>query len=514
MAHNGPYVLGIDCGTQSLRAVVVDVNGKLIASASRQYPIDFPHVAWAEQDANDWWTAAREVVPKAVAEAGIDAKDIAGLSVDGTSCTVVVTKRDGTPLRPVILWMDQRAHAEAEQVTATRHERLRFVSWAESPEWMIPKAMWLRNNQPDVYEQADLIIEGTDWLMHRLTGEWAASLNNVTCKWNYASVDGGWPTQLLSSLDFSELVDKWPSTVLPMGEKAGLLTPEAAAELGLPAGIPVAQGGIDAYAAMLGLAVVRPGRLALVMGTSTCPLALMSEGIFESHLWGPYPDALIPGTWVLEGGQTATGAIVTWLADNFAYREQVEAQQQGRSRFELLDEKAGQVPPGAEGLVLLDYWQGNRTPLRDPLARGAIWGLSLKHGIGHLLRAVYEGTAMGCRHILEDMAQAGFDTECIYACGGGTRSPLWLQIHADLCGKPILLTEEPEATALGTAVCAAAGAGLYADVVEASEQMVTVTRQIDPNPNNAEVYDTLFDRYVRTYPCLVDLMHESAGDET
>jgi len=185
----------------------------------------------------------------------------------------------------------------------------------------------------------------------------------------------------------------------------------------------------------------------------------------------------------------------------------VEAEQQGRSRFELLDEKAGQVPPGAEGLVLLDYWQGNRTPLRDPLARGAIWGLSLKHGIGHLLRAVYEGTAMGCRHILADMAQAGFE-------GGGTRSPLWLQIHADVCGKPILLTEEPEATALGTAVCAAAGAGLYADVVEASDQMVAVTRQIDPNPNNAEVYDTLFDRYVRTYPCLVDLMHESAGGKS
>ena len=236
MARTGPYVLGIDCGTQSLRAVVVDVNGKLIASASRQYPIDYPHVAWAEQDANDWWTAAREVVPKAVAEAGIDAKQIAGLSVDGTSCTVVVTKRDGTPLRPVILWMDQRAHLEADQVTATRDERLRFVSWAESPEWMIPKAMWLRNNQPDVYEQADLIIEGTDWLMHRLTGEWAASLNNVTCKWNYASVDGGWPTELLSSLDFSELVDKWPSTVLPMGERAGLLTPEAAAELAAAAG--------------------------------------------------------------------------------------------------------------------------------------------------------------------------------------------------------------------------------------------------------------------------------------
>ncbi len=512
MGNSGPYVLGIDCGTQSLRAVIVDAQGKLLASVSREYPTDFPHVAWAEQNAYDWWEAAKAVVPQAVAKAGVSADDIAGVSVDGTSCTVVVTTRDGEPLRPVILWMDQRAHEEAEAVTATKHPRLRYVSWAESPEWMIPKAMWVRRHQPDIYEKADLIIEGTDWLMHRLTGEWAASLNNTTCKWNYASVDGGWPTGLLHQLEFSDLAGKWPDRVLAMGEQAGELTGTAAADLGLRPGIAVAQGGIDAYAAMLGLAVVRPGRLALVMGTSTCPLALMSEGLFESHLWGPYPDALIPGTWVLEGGQTATGAIVTWLAENFGYREQCEADAQGCSRFEVLDEKAAAVPPGAEGLVLLDYWQGNRTPLRDPLARGAIWGLSLRHGIGHLLRAVYEGTAMGCRHILEDMAAAGFDAETIYACGGGTRSELWLQIHADVCHKPIMLTEEPEATALGTAVCAAAGAGLYANVVEASEQMVKVTRQIEPDDTKADIYDTIFDRYVRTYPALVDLMHESAAE--
>ena len=513
MSTRKPCLLGIDCGTQSLRAVIVDAGGRLLASAAREYPIQYPQIAWAEQDAYDWWRAACETVPRAMAEAGVTADDIVGLSVDGTSCTVVVTTRDGRPLHPVILWMDQRAHREAQQVTDTAHPRLKYVSWAESPEWMIPKAMWLRHNRPDIYEQADLIVEGTDWLMHKLTGQWAASLNNATCKWNYASVDGGWPIELLDVLGFSELRDRWPDTVLAMGEPAGELTTTAAAELGLHPGTIVAQGGIDAYAAMLGLGVVRPGRLALVMGTSTCPLALMSEGIFDSHLWGPYPDALIPGTWVLEGGQTATGAIVTWLADNFGYREQFDAEQQGRSRFELLDEIAAATPPGAEGLVLLDYWQGNRTPLRDPLARGAIWGLSLKHGIGHMLRAVYEGTAMGCRHILEDMAAAGFETEEVYACGGGTRSDLWLQIHADICRKPILLTQEPEATALGTAVCAAAGAGLYRDLVEASEQMVTVTRRIEPDEGNARLYDTLFDRYLRTYPALMELMHESATDE-
>jgi len=508
-----PYVLGLDSGTQSLRAVIADLSGGIVASATRAYPIDFPHVSWAEQNAEDWWAAARQIVPEALAAAGLTGDDIAGISVDGTACTVIACKRDSTPLRPVILWMDQRAHDQACRVTTTKDPILKYVGWQESPEWMIPKALWLRENEPAVYEQADLIIEGVDWLMYRLTGNWAASLNNVTAKWNYAAPAGGWPDSLLDALSFSEIRDKWPTTVLPMGERAGELTRTAAEELGLKPGIPVAEGGIDAYCGMLGLGVVRPNRMALVMGTSTCHEALCAEGLFDSHVWGPYPDALLPGTWVLEGGQTATGAIVTWLADNFGYREQVEADQRGVDRFTVLDEKAAAVPPGAEGLTLLDYWQGNRTPVRDPLARGAIWGLSLKHGIGHLLRAVYEGTAMGSRHIQEDLRAAGFAPDGVYACGGGTRSALWLQIHADASGVPIYLTEEPEATAVGTAILAATGAGFFGSLVEAADAMVKVSREIPPDPRMKDFYDAHFDRYVRTYPALKDMMHETAAGQ-
>ncbi len=511
--NSGPYVVGIDCGTQSLRAALFDLEGKMLASESQEYPIDYPQVSWAEQNAEHWWQAARATVPKVLEEGGAQPRDVAGLSVDGTSCTVVVCDREGIALRPVILWMDQRAHEQAERVTATGNPVLKYVSGQESPEWMIPKAMWLKANEPEVYEQADLICEGTDWLMHRLTGRWAASLNNVTCKWNYARPAGGWPEELLAELDMNELRERWPEEVLAMGERAGELTGRAAEDLGLLPGTPVAQGGIDAYAAMFGLNVVEPGRMALVMGSSTCHMALCAEGIFDSHVWGPYPDAILPDTWVLEGGQTATGSIVKWFADNFAQREQVEAEDAGRSQYELLDEIAAGVSPGAEGLVLLDYWQGNRTPLRDPLARGCIYGLSLRHGVGHLMRAIYEGTAMGTRHILDDMAQAGFQAEAIYACGGGTRSDLWLQIHADACRVPIYLTEQPEATCLGTAICAAVGAGLFADPVEAAGEMVTVTREIEPNLDNAEVYDKLFRRYVATYPQLRELMHQVAADQ-
>ena len=507
----GELLIGIDCGTQGLRSVVVDTGGRVLGEASQEYPIAYPRPAWAEQNPDDWWAAARATVAAALAASGASPGDIAGLSVDGTSCTVVACRRDGTPLRPALLWMDQRAHEEAAAITATRHPILKYVSWQESPEWMIPKAWWLSKHEPEVFAAADLIAEETDWLMHKLTGRWTASQCNVTCKWNYARPEGGWPTGLLEVLGLSQLQEKWPQEVLPMGALAGELTSQAAVELGLRPGIPVAQGGIDAYAAMLGVAVVKPGRMALVMGTSTCHMALCDHGIFESHVWGPYPDALIEGTWILEGGQTATGALVDWLADNFGYREELEAQQTGRHRFEVLDGKAAAVPPGAEGLVLLDYWQGNRTPIRDPLARGAVIGLSLSHGLGHLLRAIYEGTAMGTRHILEDLAQAGFTAEGIYACGGGTRSALWLQIHADVCQVPLYTTALLEATALGTAMCAAVGAGLFSDFEAAAERMVHVTRKVEPNPANAEVYDFYFDKYLRAYPALRDLMHETAA---
>jgi FGGY-family pentulose kinase len=508
----GKYMLGIDCGTQSLRSAVVNLEGKLVGSATQACPVTHPRVGWAEQNADDWWAAAKATVPQALAQAGVSASDIAGVAVDGTSCTVVVADEKLRPLRPVILWMDQRAHEQADRVTATGDPILRYVGGSDSPEWMLPKALWLKENEPDTYERATWIFEGTDWLLHRLTGETTASLNCVTCKWNYARPEGGWSQKMLQAIGLDGLPGKWPTRIVATGEQVGQLTADAAAALGLNPGTPVAEAGIDAYAAMLGLNVVQPGRMALVMGSSTCHMALCRDGIFGTGVWGPYPDALLPGTWVLEGGQTATGSIVKWFKDNFGAAQIAEARQRGLDPYEVLDEQAARVPPGCEGVVLLDYFQGNRTPLRDPLARGMVWGLSLPHTPAHLFRAIYEGTAMGTRHILEDIAQGGFEATGIYACGGGARSRLWLQIHADVCQVPIMLTAEPEATVLGTAMCAAVGAGVFGSLPQASETMVHITDQIDPDPDQREVYDFYFDKYVRTYGCMKDLMHEVARE--
>lgn len=502
------YVLGIDSGTQSLRSGIFDLEGNPIVYAIKDYPVFHAQIGWAEQSAEDWWQAAKMTVNECLRKSKIDPGKIIGISIDGTSCSVLPVDEKGIPLRKALLWMDIRAHREAEQVNATGHPILKYVGGQESPEWMIPKSLWLKNHEPEIYESADKIIESTDWFIHKLTGRWTASKCNVTCKWNYAAPEGGWSIDFLKDLGLEDLQEKWPLDILNMGDYVGELTEESAGELGLKKGTIVAQGGIDAYAGMLGLATIKPGRLALVIGTSTCHMAFSDKPIWDSGVWGPYPDALIPDSWILEGGQTATGSIIQWFIHNFGYREKLEAEKRKIDLYQIFDKKAEAAGVGAEGLVLLDYWQGNRTPIRDSVLRGAIWGLSLKHDGGHIFRSIYEGTAFGTRHILEDLAEHGFEVKRIYACGGGAKSRLWLQIHADVCNVPIYLPKVSEAPTLGSAICAAVGAGKYKNLIEACGAMVQITEKIEPDPANRKEYDFYFDKYIRTHFQLKEMMHE------
>jgi FGGY-family pentulose kinase len=503
-----PYVFGIDIGTQSLRAGLFDLEGRPLVFVTRQYPVRHPRPGWAEQDPRGWWDALVTTVRECVSRSGVEPSEIVALSLDNASCTVVAIDDAGEPLHPALLWMDVRSHDQAARVTATGDPILKYVGNIESPEWMIPKAMWIKENEPEVYGQADKIVESIDWLNYKLTGRWVGCINNVTCKWNYATPEGGWSQGLLSKLGMEDLHDRWPAEILPVAETLGPLMPSVAEALGLSPATQVIQGAIDAYAGSIGLNTLRPGRLALITGSSTCHLAVSEEALFDSMAWGPYPDAVVPGLWILEGGQVSTGSIVKWFVDQCAHREQLEASERDTTAYEILDKEAAAIPPGSEGLVLLDYWQGNRSPLRDPLARGALWGLSLKHSRAHIFRAIYEGTAYGTRHILEDLADAGFECTEMYACGGGTKSELWMQIHADVCQLPILIPEVQEAMTLGSAICAAVGSGHYSSLAEAARQMVRVETRIDPDHSRREVYDFYFEKYVASYPGLKPLMHQ------
>jgi FGGY-family pentulose kinase len=494
-----PLVLGLDVGTQSLRAALVDLHGRTVAFGVAPIATTYPRPTWAEQSPEEWWSAARTAVESAMKQAAAAPEQVMAIGLDCTACTVLACGLDGKPLRPALLWMDQRSFREADQISATGDAILRYVSGRVSPEWMLPKALWLKHNEPETYRRAARIVECTDWMMYRLTGQWTLALNHVAVKWNYARPDGGWPLGLLKAVGLDDLSGKWPDRIVPLGKGEGRLDAAAAIELGLNAGTPVAQGGIDAYLGMLGLGATGAGDVAVIVGSSTCHLAQSREGVFGSGAAGCYPDATVEGLYTIEAGQTATGSILDWYRRHFAGREQAEAERKGVNVYQVLDEQAAAVPAGSEGLVVRDDWQGNRSPYKNPQARGAIVGLSLAHGPGHVFRALYEATACGTRHILEDASAHGLSVDRVFLGGGGARSALWLQIHADILKKPVQLTRESESCALGAAMTAAVAAGAYRDFDEAARAMVAIEKTVDPKPANFEVYDELFGRYVTLY---------------
>ncbi|MFM7594051.1 MAG: ribulokinase, partial [Isosphaeraceae bacterium] len=385
-------LLGLDFGTQSVRAALVRLNGQIVAFGTSSLKTTYPKPAWAEQSPDEWWAGGASAVAEALAKSGATASQVRGIGLDTTACTVVACKADGTVLRPALLWMDQRSAVEAEAISATKDPVLKYVSGKVSPEWMLPKALWMKKHEPEIYKSAERIVECTDWMMHKLTGQWTLALNHVAVKWNYAKPEGGWPADLIDRMEIDDIFAKWPKEIVPLGRGNGVLCKKAASHLGLIAGTPVAQGGIDAYLGMLGMGATASGDVAVIVGSSTCHLAQSKTGVFGSGAAGCYPEATVEGLYTLEAGQTATGSILDWFRRHLAFEQTAEAEKRGVPVYQVLDEQAGLVSPGCEGLIARDDWQGNRSPYKNPRARGAWTGLSLAHTPAHMFRSIYEAT--------------------------------------------------------------------------------------------------------------------------
>lgn len=498
------YVIGIDGGTESIRARVFDLDGLCKASASHPYSTRFSPSARAEQDPEDWWSAMGLAVRQAVAGAGIAADAVDAISLATTCCSVVALDENGDALRPAIIWMDVRAEAEAADVLATGDAALIVNGAGNGPvsaEWMIPKALWIARHEPEVFERAKTICEYQDFMNLRLTGRRCASLNNVSIRWHYSTERGGYPASLLAKLKLSALLEKWPSDVLAPGDSIGTLTSRAAGHLGLRQDTMVVQGGADALIGMIGIGVSEPGQLALITGSSHLMFGVSAQPASVEGLWGTYADAVYAGRHIIEGGQTSTGSIINWLRRLAG----------GDLDLAALNVQAAQLEPGCDGLVVLDHFQGNRTPHVDALSRGAFVGLTLAHGMPHLFRATMEGICFGSRAIFERMAQAGFTANEITIGGGATASDLWLQLHADIAGLPVCVPESSEAASLGAAILAATGAGHFASIDEGISAMVRRGRRIEPRTRERALYDELFGRYEQLYPALRPFNQVSAS---
>lgn len=505
----GPYVLGLDGGTEGVRAGLFDAHGRPVAFARAVYRTTHAHQAWAEQEPEDWWAATVAAVRQALRESGVDPTSVCALAMACTSCTVVASDADGRPLRPALIWMDVRASAQAKRIAATGDPALKYSGYTKtSAEWLLSKVLWLAEHEPDTYQRAVHISEYTDWGGYRLTGEWAASINTAAIRGYYDRHAGGWPTSLFAAVGLPDLVAKLPSRVVDMGDVLGNLTPRAAEELGLRPGTPVAVGGADAFVGMVGLDVLAPGRVALITGSSHLHLAQTAAASYSPGMFGSYSDAVVPGQYTIEGGQVSTGSVVKWFRDLCAGAYLDRTAVPAESIYRMLQEEASRIPPGSEGVLALDFWQGNRTPYVDAEARGMLWGLSLGHTSAHIYRAIVEAICFGTENVFRTFRANGHEINDVVACGGAVNSDLWMQVHADVSNLPISITAVPEAVSLGSAILASAAGGVYPDVASAARAMVSVVRRVEPDPAAHEAYRFYFDKYIASYEAMRDLMHE------
>lgn len=464
------HYLTIDIGTESARAAVFTADGARIGDGTGAYPTHFPRPGWAEQDPESWWRATVDASRQALHAAGVSS--VVGISVATTSSSVVFLDEHGAAIRSALLWMDSRASHESQLTSMTDHPALRYSGGSDSSEWLVPKAMWVARNEPEVYRRARYIGEAVDYLTFRLTGEWVGSRLNATCKWNYDVRVGALPGDLYELLGVPDLIEKLPSDIRAVGAIAGQLTESAAAKLGLSSRPVVGVGGIDAHLSLIPLSSISKSPVSIVAGTSSAFIAELANPVFSPTIWGPYPQALSPDKWLVEGGQVSAGSALTWLAERvLGYN---------RERVQALISDASSVPAVTHGLMVLDNFMGNRTPLRDSLLRGGILGATLGTTPSQLYRATVEAVSYGTRQVLESLAEAGVDTSEIFITGGIRHNALWLQSTADALGRPISLVANENMTLAACAAIAAVASGEASSLGEAAQLFSPRCRVIEP----------------------------------
>lgn len=498
-------VLTLDLGTNGARAGVHDIESRrLIAKAEAGYSTHHLPPNRAEQDPADWWRALGEAVRGALAEAG--GPEIRAISVAAFSSTVVVSDRAGRPLAPAILWMDARAASESLASAAVDHPVMAYCGGANAVEWLVPKAMWLKRHEPDLWARTEVICEALDWVNFRLTGDWTGSLMNATCKWNYDSRARAFVPELYARFGLSDLARRLPPRIVDIGAPIGPLLPEVAREWGIAGAPLVVQGGIDAHMGTFGADCVAPGAMLLIGGTSNVHLTQVpDDGAAISGVWGPYPHALTPGLRMIEGGQVSAGSILKWLSqDIFGIAD---------ADLAPLLAAAGAIEPADTRLLALDFWMGNRTPYRDARLRGAFLGLSLSHDRAAIYRAAVTAVALGAANVVFDLERQGVGIQRIVMAGGIMRNPLWLQATVDAIGKPVGLAPDDNLTLHGNAVAAAVGLGLWPDMVSAAAALAPQVTMMRPDPDRHAQYRRLLAQYRDAVDLLAPLLHALADGD-
>jgi len=519
-------VIGVDVGTGSARAGVFSLSGQKLASCVTPTKTWRPEADFIQQSSTDIWAAICKSVRSAMSALDGDKPVVRGIGFDAT-CSLVVLDREGQPLsidpgqapeQDIILWADHRAMKEADEINAGNYEVLRYVGGTISPEMETPKLLWLKRNMPETFAQAGYFFDLPDYLTWRATGSDSRSCCSTVCKWTYLAHDKGWDADYFRAIGLDELADenyqRIGQDVRSLGQTVGDgLSVAAAQELGLEAGIPVGVSAIDAHAGGIGVIGSASGEtvddaaldrsLALIGGTSSCHMAVSRDARYVDGIWGPYSEAMIPGTWLNEAGQSAVGSLVDFVISSHAYGPELaeKAKAEGRTVYELLNERLAQLEQGAlpgsltSAFHVLPDYHGNRSPHADPTLRGMVSGLSLSAGFDDLVKlylATIQGLAYGTRDIIRALNAKGYAIDTIFATGGGTKNPVFLREHANATGCRIMLPKEPDAVLLGSAILGAVAGGVYDDMRVAMSQMTRVGAEVAPDPRTARYHDAKF----------------------
>ena len=525
--------IGLDFGTESCRALLVDVaTGEEIATTVHKYRDGVIDRAlpgsgrkldpdWALQNPNDYIEALSATIPQVLETGGVAPEDVIGIGTDFTACTMMPIDESAVPLclKPefadnphawVKLWKHHAAQPEADLVNKVARERgeefLSRYGGKISSEWFFPKALQILNEAPEVYEAADRLIEAGDWIVLQLTG---VEKRNACVAGYKALWDEGYPpTDYFKALHprMANIVkEKLSEDVYPAGTRAGGLTGPMATKTGLREGTAVAVGGVDAHVAVPAATVVEPGKMVMIMGTSTCHMVVDNKKRVIDGLCGVVKDGILPGYYGYEAGQSAVGDIFGWFVNDAVPSYCLEeARTKGTDIHDLLTEKAAQLKPAESGLLALDWWNGNRSVLVDADLTGLLIGCTLNTRPEEIYRALIEATALGTYTIIESLENGGVPIDELYACGGLTKNNLLMQIYADVTNREIKVAASDQATALGSALWGAVAAGKeaggYAGIVEAARNMARLRNEsFVPNRENHAIYQELFSEYRRLH---------------
>lgn len=497
------YIMGIDVGTSGTKTALFDKDGRMLGCAAGEYPLYQPYNGWAEQDPADWWNAACMTIAEVLRQSGVKAEQIKGIGLTGQMHSLVLLDENGEPLRKAILWCDQRTAKECGEITR-KVGADRLVEITANPAltgFTASKILWVKNHEPETYRACKHILLAKDYIRYKLTGVFATEVSDASGM-QLLDVPGRyWSSEILEKLDIDPAL---LARVYESPEVTGTVTGRAAALTGLAGGTPVVGGAGDNAAAAVGTGVVRDGEAFTTIGTSGVVFAHSSKITIDKGGRVHTFCCAVPGAWHVMGVTLGAGLSLQWFKKNFCKDLIAVAEKENKDIYDLMTEEAESVEIGAERLIYLPYLMAERTPHLDPECRGVFFGLSAIHERRHLIRAVMEGVGYSlcdCAHILKEM---GIHLQDMKACGGGGKSRLWRQMLADLYECPVTTLQSDEGPALGAAILAGVGAGLYESVEAGAEHVIRIRASLMPVQDNISKYKNIYKLYQKLYNDLKD----------